>query len=654
MEFRCPACNTSYRVPVRIDQQVRCARCNHVWRIAESDFVIEDDAQDESEMPEAFSSPEAEDEGDARGEREPQYDSPDYGARGEEGPATRDGSQFAPEDEWADDAPFAYEREAPALVDEPADPDPEFARDDEALSARQAPEPADTPHEPADESAYQAESQVGPTAEDAESFDRRLADSWFSSASDQRDDTGGPDDEPHAAFERIMEGIEEVIAESSGGDDSPHRPEPHGDDPLRALMNEERARTFGGAVQGEQPGQEPELGNSDDPWGGKVVRLTARSGDRRIESQAQDDSRGQESEPSQPDNGGPVEPMAELIDKIAAIRAEPSDFTDPDANGDARAEPEPESSKPDHAAQGAEAMRPAHFEALQADMEDAAHAMKDRADQVATGEAKTWSAGGYHDEAHEDAQRESLAFDTAQNGLAPAGAEPRHDPYARDHDFGARDPRDKGSDEWDEDESDSWRDEPGDIFVAGARAQRRQDHTTDSPDAQDDDALLAEYDFGDDEPAETPHEVADQPRRGAGTLTVAAAWALFLTVVAAGAVSVISFRERVVEALPASAPLYAEIGFPVDPPPLVFGEVGYSWDETSPNTLILTGQVLNNRSELTEVPTMQITALDENGEVVAEETQLLGQPALMPNESYDFRVRFEVAPDKLRTLELSF
>jgi predicted Zn finger-like uncharacterized protein len=653
MEFRCPACNTSYRVPVRIDQQVRCARCNHVWRIAESDFVIDEDARDETEMPEAFSSPDAEDESNAPGVQGSQHDGPTYAESNEEPPASRDESPLAPDDEWADDALLAYEREEAALADEPADPGPEPGRDDEAPSANQAPEPADAPHDPAADSSQQSGSQGAPTEEDAESFDRRLADSWFSSASDQTGHAGRPDEQPHAAFERIMEGIEEVISESSGTDDGPHSADPQGDDPLRALMSEERARTFGAPLQDEQSGRETEIGDSDDPWGGKVVRLTARGGDRRVEGQGRDDNRLHDAESAQSENSAPVEPMAELIDKIAAVRAEPSDFADREANGGTRTEPEPEA-----VAHAADDMSHAHFEALQADMEDAAHAMQKRADQDGPAEAESWSGEGYHDEAHEEAQSESLAFDTDQDAFdTPDGAEPRHDPYARDDDFEAGDPLDERNEEWDEDESESWRDEPADIFVTEAPEERRRDGAPETPDAQhaqDDEALLAEYDFGDDEPAETPPEVAKQARRGAGTLTVAAAWALFLAVLAAGAVSVISFREQVADALPASAPLYAAIGFPVDPPPLVFGEVGYSWDETSPNTLILTGQVVNNRSQLTEVPNMQITARDENGELVAEESQFLGQSALVPNETYDFRVRFEVSPDKLRTVELRF
>jgi len=51
---------------------------------------------------------------------------------------------------------------------------------------------------------------------------------------------------------------------------------------------------------------------------------------------------------------------------------------------------------------------------------------------------------------------------------------------------------------------------------------------------------------------------------------------------------------------------------------------------------------------------MQITARDDSGAVVAEESQFLGQSALMPNETLDFRVQVEVPPEQLETVELRF
>ena len=619
MEFRCPACNTSYRVPVRIDQQVRCARCNHVWRISEADFVIAEETQDESEIPEAFSSPGADDVPDER-----QDQAMAQAADADNMSAMLEGDETWGDDQGDDSAAYSdwSAQDAAPDVDQyaPAEAEPGTARYDAA--------PEDDGNAADD---YEAD---GPSPEDAESFDRRLAESWFSRTADQPGEAGGQDADSHAAFERIMEGIEEVIAERGGSDDgATDRADAQTDDPLRALMTDERARNLGGTLQGDPSAADPQ---SDDDWGGKVVRLTARGGDRRVESRAQDEQHMRQEDTAPSEGGGSVEPMAELIDKIAAGRAEPSDF-----------EPhEPEEREP--AARDADAMNQAHFDALQADMEDAAHLVQQSGDDLQRDRsAENWATEGYRDDAHEEALRESLAFDTEQEAFeSPERAEQQDDRYAYEEE--AREDGLAARDAYGDDER--MRDEPADIFTADPREDRRPAAT----DTQDDDALLAEYDFGDEQESETPPEVADQARRGAGTLTVAAAWALFVAVMAGAAGSAVSFRGQIAEALPASAPVYAAIGFPVDPPPLVFGEVGYSWDETSPNTLILTGQVKNNRSELTEVPNMQITARNDSGDVVAEESQFLGQSALMPGETYDFRVNFEVSPGELRTLELRF
>ncbi len=634
MEFRCPACNTSYRVPVRLDQQVRCARCNHVWRITESDFVMEDDAPDESEMPEAFSSPGADDM-DEELDEQPAAQQPDHDSMtarfdergawdaGRQGEARAEEAGWPEQDEDEDAQQWDSQHEAER-----------FARHDLSVE------------DDASDAAIDESYDSGPTEEDAQSFDRRLADSWFSNMTEQPGDAERGDAASHASFERIMEGIEEVIAESSGGGGSAAaRDEHESDDPLRALMNEERIHNFGGSLQDQEPQAEQADESGADPWGGKVVRLAARGGDRRVEGRAQDENRRREDDGGPAQGGASAEPMADLIDKIASGRAEASDFAEPEFDGK-------ELPGAAQVARAADAIRDAHFEALQADLEDAAHAVAHGSENGQdTDVAETWASEGYHDEEHEEAQRESLAFDTGQQAFDTSDRFDHSDDDA-DQRLGDFEPNDTRDHDW-RDDGEPLHDEPADIFAAGASANRSEDNATTAMDARDDDVLLAEYDFGDAE-TETPPDEAEQARRGAGTLTVAAAWALFLAIMAGATVAVVAFRDQVADALPASGPVYAAIGLPVDPPPLVFGDVSYSWDERTPNTLILSGQVKNNRSELTEVPNMQITARNDNGEVVAEESKVLEQPALLPGETYNFRINFEVSPDELRTLELRF
>jgi len=624
---------------VRIDQQVRCARCDHVWRISESDFVIADDARDENEMPEAFSG--FDPEGIADGHpADPAAQDP-QGAHGsvpaDAGGAWNAGSTSDAGSAWAEDSAdrdFEASSDWPAGEDDPADDSYAAAQDDGAPDAAQYTDDREN---------------AGPSSEDAEGFDRRLADSFFSNTLDQSGDAEAADTEPHAAFERIMEGIEEVIAERGVRDDSPAVDT---DDPLRALLSEERAQAFGRPAQDDRPAGEA---GSEGDWGGKVVRLAARSGEKRVESRMQDEQSMRRDENEAAESTDNTEPMAELIDKIAAVRADALDLDEED-------ERTGEVSAADPVERAQDPISQAHFEALEADMENAAHATQASADDdLRDRSAEDWGQEGYHDEAHDEALRESLAFDTQRTDFGgEESTSPHHDPVAsaserdRDNSLGERERLGARQDDSDHD---LMRDElADDMFTAEALNERRHDQRTATTDMQDDDALLAEYDFDDedDDLTEESPDVGGPARRDAGTLTVAAAWALFFTVVAAGAVSAISFRDQIAGVLPASMPVYAAIGFAVDPPPLVFGEVSYSWDDSQPDTLILTGQISNNQDELTEMPNMQIAARDENGDLLVEESKTLRQPALLPGETYDFRVRVQVAPDKLRTLELSF
>ena len=637
MEFRCPACNTSYRVPVRVGQQVRCARCNHVWTIAESDFVLDEDAQDEPEVPEAFSSADMDDTEDA----------PDAHADHDHGL-----SSFAQRREdgavWYDDEP-AGDATSPALDhvspdDQPAQQVDATTRIDPALTDREA--SAEIPDGYGE--------TAGPAEGDAESLDRRLADSFFAgSAEHHMAETYPSETESHAAFERIMEGIEEVIAESSlaEGSERDHA-EPEPDDPLRSLVEHARAPHLGDSFQTEPMTTERKSEDSEDPWGGKVVRLAARGGDRRVESRPEANSWLRDVESASPESGGTAEPMAELIDKIAEGRAEPSDFASPEERAEEPSDPEVE-------ARDADAISDAHFEALQADMEDAAHADTEGADSQAHEGATRWAMADDQDNTYEHAQRESVALDSGQDAFDPSddaelktGANAGDDGGFDAHgdDFVPDDDRD----EWYEAEPDARRGAPADIFADESLRESFEDDAPDATGPESDEELLAEYDFGDDELTETPMEASDQRRQTVGTLTLAAAWALFLTILAAAAVSVVSFRDQIADALPASAPAYAAIGLPVNESGLAFEDVRYEWTDTSPRTLTLSGQVKNNGLQETALPPLRVTIRDKNGAELMDGKQPLASAALASGETHDFSIDIRVPNDKLRTIELRF
>ncbi|MFP3920384.1 MAG: MJ0042-type zinc finger domain-containing protein [Dichotomicrobium sp.] len=616
MEFRCPACETSYRVPVRIDQQVRCARCNHVWRVAETDFVIADDSPDESEMPEEFSSHDSDDARDEAGPQDADQDSLS---------ALLDGRVSWPTER---DAGHETEDHAPAGTwdgTEPGSPSPE------RYMANFAPE-QDTGHETFwggspqadEEQARVAYSDEPETPSDPASPDSQVVGGWFSAGEpDERDDQ--PGGETHAAaFERIMEGIEEVIAEGGNvHEDSPDDGDgEQGDNPLRALMNQnDRANDLD---QGEPEAPEASgVGNEipDDPWGGKVVRLTTPGG-----AQHPDDSDHEangDADAARGETAASVQPMADFIGKIAGDRADPG-ASEPDDMETGAGEPAARQPVDDREA------GPVHFGALRSDMDDSAR--YSQRDPYQRDDADEDWAGQMHGAGQPDADpRDGEGFDADEDIFADR-----------------------------ETDTETWRDEPADAFVARALAdsdqQRGDPSFSDVPSGANDDALLAEYDFGDDEPVEMPAVAAakPQPRRGRSVVTVTTAWALFLMILAGGAASVVSFREPIAKALPASAPLYAAAGFPVEKPPLSLDDVSYSWKGSPPEALTLDGSVTSTAEEVMELPELKIIVRDEAGNTVLEDSQFLGQVALVPGETFEFSVDVEVPPEKLRTVELSF
>jgi len=631
MEFRCPACNTSYRVPVRIDQQVRCARCNHVWRVAETDFVF-DDQEDlsESEMPEAFSTPGSDDEYSDAYQATQARDAGPGGdddlsgmlERREMWPNAHDDRSAA--SAWPQDV--ADETRSDFAADE-SGAHHGATYDEDSLDDHVSRAGLATDNHPG-QRAFHDEDHAE-TADDPQSLDQQIADGWFSRG-DAGDGGRQPQSETHAAaFERIMEGIEEVISEG-GARDANASAEPASqpaDNPLSALL---------GGARGEELDKEQDLGKraqhpqpeENDPWQGKVVHLSARGAaqgrDATHQHDAEDDERSTDV------------PMAELIDKLAPGAQETAD----DSTTEQGLEP----------ADGADTPR---VSALRANLEDIA---TDDAASVADA-----SAGGednsYRNPEHEAAQRESLAFDPNQDDfdddedVQNAALDPASEPV---NDRGGPLHRPDADAEAGRSQTQiSWREDRADIFAQGNDPAEQDTLAAQAHlDPEDDDALLAEYDFGDDAVDETP--TPEPVRRGAGTLTVAAAWALFLIVVAAAGVSTISFRNQIAGTLPAAAPVYAAIGFPVDKAPLALDDVSYALQGEPPEVLTLNGRVTNVSDQLIEMPDLKIRVRDEADETLVEDERFLGKAALLPGETLDFSVNLEVPAERLRTVELSF
>jgi len=572
MEFRCPACDTSYRVPVRIDQQVRCARCNHVWRIAETDFVISDEAPADSEMPEDFSEDENRhtEEDAGRADVHERLSSLFAEPRSwRETPAQPDDAEQSAErrepsdDAWAERAwsradPASGRQQSEEDAQTPADETAPWpaARPNVVASAQDAPQNISDELTEATGAAVRAAFSAQETtlsSADEVSPEQQIADDWFGRGAAQDENENRSEmhaEHSPASFERIMEGIEEVIAESGDAEnrhlEALSEPQTSGEDnPLSALLREgHRGAPPDGASEGErEAGAHTEESNFQ---GAKVVQFTAPRAEQR------------RSEP----NPSPSDPYAR----------EPED-----------------------------------------------------------------AGTAYYDPAHEAAQSESLAFSANEEAFAPAGDE---------------------LDDWARDASS---DRDGHASDTGQHSDERayehdEDHNHPRLDESDDDALLAEYDFGDNDGAHAvPPEIAQpQPRRRSGVVMVAAAWTVFLAVLAGAVWSTITFRERIVEVLPASANVYSAIGFPVTATPLALEDVSYALKGEPPDMLSLSGRVRHTGAELIEMPNLKITVRDDADRAILEDSRFLGKAALLPGETMEFTVNLEVSAQRLRTVELEF
>jgi len=670
MRFQCPACEIGYRLPVRVGQQVRCARCNHVWRVSQEDF-IEDQRSDENGMPEEFSETDSHDAHDEsamqqvqetlsslldRGEydRSAQYDRSAPGSRTEDIPdeagAEADDQDWpvqqligARDDEDQQNTPlFAASSTEAATGDGEAssmEPEPELGAQagDEFRPSEPPPEErsraGDNHHRLHEASDKDLEEDVRPEQE--------IADNWFrDNAEELQEPVKSEHDEPQpASFERIMEGIEEVISEAGEGDASLKSDyTDYTDDdassetaaPLRALLNGERERRLHNESRKDWRGQgsqdvEASLGN--------VVHFTAPGTETAPDAEA----RGEDPRDSE-DRGSIDKMFSELSGKLGEREPDASRFADDSE----------EIVGEDHLGNDHRDAAQTQFGSFQEETRDAAlddvfassqldnrenAAAVERENAVsAEGYEQEASTEGYEEEAYEAAQRPGLARDPEQR-----------DPF--DHQNVPEDP---------------WREEVAGDY-AHAAFQEDQGHYDDpqasAPHARaDDDMLLAEYEFGEDEELETQADNGAKVRRRwqVSGFALAAAWAVFLVVMAAAGASVISFREQVSEVLPAAAGVYEALGFPIDEPPLTFVDVTYEWSGTPPETLTLKGSVKNTGANVIEVPPMQITIRDDNENELLNESEFIGQASMVPGQTVEFSVNVRVPAEKLKTVELAF
>lgn len=142
---------------------------------------------------------------------------------------------------------------------------------------------------------------------------------------------------------------------------------------------------------------------------------------------------------------------------------------------------------------------------------------------------------------------------------------------------------------------------------------------------------------------------------GGGGLAVAAAWAVFLSVLSGVSLAFVNFREEIVEALPGTAALYRGVGFSVQERVVDFGAVTYRWTVAEGKPMIeVTGQIINLTDREIAVPRVLVQVHDkENTDTVKASATVRSEP-LAARESADFTLEFLAPPKTITQIELAF
>jgi hypothetical protein len=170
---------------------------------------------------------------------------------------------------------------------------------------------------------------------------------------------------------------------------------------------------------------------------------------------------------------------------------------------------------------------------------------------------------------------------------------------------------------------------PGDDFDEEAAALQQRFESTD----------LAEY----------------QRARSYGGLAIAAAWAVFFSIISGIALAFVSFRQDIMAALPGTRSLYHTLGFAVADNPVDFSDVSYRWTTVEGKPMIeVTGQVVNVTERTVKVPRVLVNVRDGASRGPVQATANVQADSLAPKESANFTLEF-VSPSKdISQIELEF
>jgi hypothetical protein len=142
---------------------------------------------------------------------------------------------------------------------------------------------------------------------------------------------------------------------------------------------------------------------------------------------------------------------------------------------------------------------------------------------------------------------------------------------------------------------------------------------------------------------------------GGGGLALAAAWAVFLSVLTGVTLAFVSFRDEMVAALPGTAGLYRTIGFDVQEHPIDFGPVTYRWTVAEGKPMIeVTGRIINLTDREIAVPRVLVNVHDKANIDTVKATATIRTEPLGAGETADFTLEFLSPPKSISQIELAF
>lgn len=147
----------------------------------------------------------------------------------------------------------------------------------------------------------------------------------------------------------------------------------------------------------------------------------------------------------------------------------------------------------------------------------------------------------------------------------------------------------------------------------------------------------------------------EDSRSGGGGLALAAAWAVFLSVLSGVTLALVTFRDEMVTALPGTAALYRSVGLSVQDRQIDFGPVTYRWTLSEGKPMIeVTGQVINLTDHEITVPRVLINVRDAESSDPVKATATLRSEPLAARETADFTLEFLAPPKSVTQIELAF